>query len=109
MPGTVIDSGVVNPHRFEFFLYGHGGIKGTTVPAHYTVLHDENKMPADDIQRLTYHLGYMVSHRTRSESFTAPVHYANLAVARIRNILSSPPTFDFTGLHENMLDCVFYL
>ncbi|KAE9027693.1 hypothetical protein PR003_g12662 [Phytophthora rubi] len=109
MPGTVIDTGVVNPHRFEFFLYGHGGIKGTTVPAHYTVLHDENKMPADDIQRLTYHLGYMVSHRTRSESFTAPVHYANLAVARIRNILSSPPTFDFTSVHENMLDCMFYL
>jgi hypothetical protein len=58
LPGTVIDSGIVGTHRFEFFLYGHSGIQGTSVPCHYTVLYDENKMPADDVQHLTYHLGY---------------------------------------------------
>ncbi|KAE9213998.1 Protein argonaute [Phytophthora fragariae] len=88
MPGTVIDTGVVNPHRFDFFLYGHSGIQGTTVPAHYTVLHDENKMSAEDIQRLTYHLGYTFSRCTRSVSFVTPVYYAHLAAARARFFLN---------------------
>ncbi|RLN55915.1 hypothetical protein BBP00_00008273 [Phytophthora kernoviae] len=57
MPGTVIDTGIVDSHRYDFFLYDHSGIQGTSVPCHYTVLHDENKMSAEDVQRLTYHIG----------------------------------------------------
>ncbi|KAE9129959.1 Protein argonaute 12 [Phytophthora fragariae] len=79
VPGTVIDTGVVSPHRFDFFLYGHSGIQGTSVPCHYTVLHDENGMSADDLQRLTYHLGYTFSRCTRSVSFATPAYYAGRA------------------------------
>ncbi|RLN26787.1 hypothetical protein BBO99_00006438 [Phytophthora kernoviae] len=57
VPGTVIDTGIVDSHRYDFFLYGHSGIQGTSVPCHYTVLHDENKMSVEDVQKLTYHLG----------------------------------------------------
>ncbi|KAG2514676.1 hypothetical protein JM18_007738 [Phytophthora kernoviae] len=53
VPGTVIDTGIVDSHRYDFFLYGHSGIQGTSVPCHYTVLHDENKMSAEDVQKLT--------------------------------------------------------
>ncbi|KAE9031993.1 Protein argonaute-2 [Phytophthora rubi] len=122
MPGTVIDTGVVNPHRFDFFLYGHSGIQGTTVPAHYTVLHDENKMSAEDIQRLTYHLGYTFSRCTRSVSFVTPVYYAHLAAARARFFLndgsdgastvgsynSNASNFEFAEVHSNVLNRMFY-
>ncbi|KAJ8566440.1 hypothetical protein ON010_g6682 [Phytophthora cinnamomi] len=122
MPGTVIDTGVVNPHRFDFFLYGHSGIQGTTVPAHYTVLHDENKMSAEDIQRLTYHLGYTFSRCTRSVSFVTPVYYAHLAAARARFFLndgsdgastvgsynSNTSNFEFAEVHSNVLNRMFY-
>jgi eukaryotic translation initiation factor 2C len=41
--GTVIDSDVVNPVEFDFYLLSHGGILGTSRPAHYNVLIDENR------------------------------------------------------------------
>jgi eukaryotic translation initiation factor 2C len=41
--GTVIDTGVVSPVEFDYYLYGHAGIIGTSKPAHYNVLLDENK------------------------------------------------------------------
>ncbi|KAK1945493.1 Protein argonaute-2 [Phytophthora citrophthora] len=122
MPGTVIDTGVVDPHRFDFFLYGHSGIQGTTVPGHYTVLHDENKMAAEDIHRLTYHLGYTFSRCTRSVSFVTPVYYAHLAAARARFYLnegsdgtstvgsynSNMSNFEFAEVHSNVINRMFY-
>ncbi|KAG2527412.1 hypothetical protein BBO99_00002862 [Phytophthora kernoviae] len=123
VPGTVIDTGVVDPHRFDFFLYGHSGIQGTSVPCHYTVLHDENHMSADDLQRLTYHLGYTFSRCTRSVSFATPAYYAHLAAGRARlflyegssdaastmsaNVLDSS-SFDFAEVHKNLMDCMLY-
>ncbi|KAL3668384.1 hypothetical protein V7S43_006473 [Phytophthora oleae] len=123
VPGTVLDRTVVNPHRFDFFLYGHSGIQGTSVPCHYTVLHDENEMSADEVQRLTYHLGYTFARCTRSVSFVTPAYYAHLAAGRARFFLyegssdtasmstnvSISSSFDFAGLHKNMLDCMFYV
>ncbi|KAK1941710.1 Protein argonaute 1B [Phytophthora citrophthora] len=123
VPGTVLDRTVVNPHRFDFFLYGHSGIQGTSVPCHYTVLHDENMMSADEVQRLTYHLGYTFARCTRSVSFVTPAYYAHLAAGRARFFLyegssdtasmstnvSISSSFDFAGLHKNMLDCMFYV
>lgn len=41
--GTVVDSDVINPVEFDFYLLSHGGILGTSRPAHYNVLIDENK------------------------------------------------------------------
>ena len=41
-PGTVVDSDVVNPVEFDYYLYGHAGLLGTSKPAHYNVLVDEN-------------------------------------------------------------------
>ncbi len=41
--GTVIDSDVVNPVEFDFYLQSHGGLLGTSRPAHYNVLLDENR------------------------------------------------------------------
>jgi eukaryotic translation initiation factor 2C len=40
--GTVVDSEVTNPVEFDFYLQSHGGLLGTSRPAHYNVLHDEN-------------------------------------------------------------------
>lgn len=122
-PGTVIDQGIVDAHRFDFFLFGHSGIQGTSCPAHYTVLHDENRMSADDVQRLTYHLCYTFSRCTRSVSVVPPVYYAHLAAARARFFLtegsdgtstigsvnSRDSSFEFDELHKDLKNCMFFI
>ena len=40
--GTVVDRDVTTPVEFDFYLQSHGGLLGTSRPAHYNVLYDEN-------------------------------------------------------------------
>lgn len=102
--GTVVDTGVVNPVKFDYYLYGHAGLLGTSKPAHYTVLVDENnftcvvaslcdpkagadadKSPCpglgvlacdrpDGLQSLSFALCHVYAPCTRSVSVPAPVY-----------------------------------
>ena len=40
--GTVIDTTVVSPVEFDYYLYGYAGLLGTSKPAYYNVLLDKN-------------------------------------------------------------------
>ncbi|KAH9682440.1 protein argonaute 10 [Citrus sinensis] len=72
LPGTVVDSKICHPTEFDFYLCSHAGIQGTSRPAHYHVLWDENNFTADGIQC------------TRSVSVVPPAYYAHLAAFRAR-------------------------
>jgi len=82
--GTVVESDVTHPFEFDFYLQSHGGLKGTSRPAHYHVLMDENKFGADDLQLLTHHLCFTYARCTRSVSLVPPAYYAHLIAARAR-------------------------
>ncbi|XBI14274.1 hypothetical protein VPH35_140887 [Triticum aestivum] len=84
LPGTVIDSKICHPTEFDFFLCSHAGIKGTSRPAHYHVLWDENNFIADGLQTLTNNLCYTYARCTRSVSIVPPAYYAHLAAFRAR-------------------------
>ncbi|KAI8011331.1 Protein argonaute MEL1 [Camellia lanceoleosa] len=58
--------------------------QGTSRPAHYHVLYDENKFTADALQTLTNNLCYMYARCTRSVSIVPPAYYAHLAAFRAR-------------------------
>ncbi|KAL5649559.1 hypothetical protein ACJX0J_040368, partial [Zea mays] len=58
LPGTVVDSKICHPTEFDFYLCSHAGIQGTSRPAHYHVLWDENNFTADGLQTLTNNLCY---------------------------------------------------
>lgn len=99
-PGTVIDSDVVDPIEEDYYLYGHAGLLGTSKPAHYTVLLDENGFTCvisylliqllsnkddecftvydiyrpDGIQSLSYALCHVYARCTRSVSLPAPIY-----------------------------------
>ncbi|XP_055830297.1 protein argonaute 5-like [Solanum dulcamara] len=84
LPGTVVDTKICHPTEFDFYLCSHAGIKGTSRPAHYHVLFDENAFSADAIQNLTNYLCYTYARCTRSVSLVPPAYYAHLAAFRAR-------------------------
>ncbi|KAK4257346.1 hypothetical protein QN277_006944 [Acacia crassicarpa] len=94
LPGTVVDSKICHPTEFDFYLCSHAGIQGTSRPAHYHVLWDENKFTADEIQSLTNNLCYTYARCTRSVSVVPPAYYAHLAAYRARFYMEP-------DMHEN--------
>ena len=52
--GTVVDSMITDPRDFNFFLNSHASIQGTSRPARYYVLLDQNRMGADEVQHFAY-------------------------------------------------------
>ncbi|XP_022025767.1 protein argonaute 1 [Helianthus annuus] len=93
LPGTVVDSKICHPTEFDFYLCSHAGIQGTSRPAHYHVLWDENRFSADDLQSLTNNLCYTYARCTRSVSIVPPAYYAHLAAFRARFYME-PDTSD---------------
>ncbi|GFS34116.1 Stabilizer of iron transporter SufD / Polynucleotidyl transferase [Actinidia rufa] len=93
LPGTVVDSKICHPTEFDFFLCSHAGIQGTSRPAHYHVLWDENNFTADELQSLTNNLCYTYARCTRSVSIVPPAYYAHLAAFRARFYME-PDTSD---------------
>ncbi|KAL3702460.1 hypothetical protein R1sor_020482 [Riccia sorocarpa] len=93
LPGTVVDSKICHPTEFDFYLCSHAGIQGTSRPAHYHVLWDENNFKADELQSLTNNLCYTYARCTRSVSIVPPAYYAHLAAFRARFYME-PETSD---------------
>jgi hypothetical protein len=86
-PGTVVDRGVTGEKMFDFFLLAHQGLQGTSRPAHYVVIKDDNKFGADQLQVLTNNLCYTFARATRSVSVCTPAYCADLLCERGRSYI----------------------
>ncbi|PKY39143.1 Piwi-domain-containing protein [Rhizophagus irregularis] len=82
--GTVVETTIVHPFEFDFYLLSHPSLQGTSRPTHYHVLLDENGFNADSLQTLTYNLCYVFARCTRAVSIVPPVYYAYLVCRRAR-------------------------
>ncbi|PWA60381.1 Argonaute/Dicer protein, PAZ [Artemisia annua] len=100
LPGTVVDTKICHPVEFDFYLCSHAGIQGTSRPAHYHVLWDENNFSADEIQSLTNNLCYTYARCTRSVSVVPPAYYAHLAAYRARFYMEPEIHHDNTSTHN---------
>uniref|UniRef100_A0A915Q2W1 Uncharacterized protein n=1 Tax=Setaria digitata TaxID=48799 RepID=A0A915Q2W1_9BILA len=83
-PGTIIDTGIVSPEGFDFYLCSHFGIQGTSRPARYHVLWDDSKFTSDELQSITFSMCHTYGRCARSVSIPAPVYYADLVATRAR-------------------------
>ncbi|TVU27575.1 hypothetical protein EJB05_19066, partial [Eragrostis curvula] len=81
-PTIIFGADVTHPHPGEDSSPSIAA--GTSRPAHYHVLWDENNFTADSLQTLTNNLCYTYARCTRSVSIVPPAYYAHLAAFRAR-------------------------
>lgn len=118
-PGTVVDSKIVHPHDFDFYLCSHYGGLGTSKPTHYYVLWDENSFTSDQLQKLIYDMCFTFVRCTKPVSLVPPVYYADLVAYRGRmfqeavmdTLSSDKASFDrrFYDLHSELKDVMFFV
>lgn len=83
--GLVIDSEITGPVEYDFYLQSHRTEPGTSRPAHYNVLLDQNNLMPDHLQRLSFALCHIHARSTYATSVVAPILYASAACVRARN------------------------
>ncbi|CAG8443078.1 3096_t:CDS:10 [Acaulospora colombiana] len=76
-PGTIVDSVIVVPQHFTFFLQSHTALRGTARPAYYHVILNGGEFTADEMQNLTNKLCYLSARCNTPISLVTPVHYAH--------------------------------
>lgn len=119
-PGTVVDTKVVHPTKYDFFMCSHAGMIGTSRPAHYHVLLDEIGFSPDDLQNLIHSLSYVNQRSTNASSLVAPIFYAHLAAHQMGQFLKfedfsesssgqeSIPVPQLPRLHEDVAGSMFF-
>jgi len=80
--GLVVDKDVTSPHKSDFYLQSHPGLKGTSRPSHYIVLYNKLGFSIDIVQQISYFLCHAYARCTRSVSIPAPVYYADIVCSR---------------------------
>jgi eukaryotic translation initiation factor 2C len=92
LPGCLIEQDVTMPHEFDFFLYSHIALQGTSRPVHYTILRDDANHSPNVIQNMIYEHCYQYMRSTTSVSMHPAVYYAHLASNRAVAHVDIPAT-----------------
>ncbi|KAF6159168.1 hypothetical protein GIB67_032785 [Kingdonia uniflora] len=124
--GTVVDTKIVHPRYYDFYMCAQAGMIGTSRPTHYHVLLDEIGFSADNLQNLVHSLCYVYQRSTAAISIVAPISYAHLAAAQMGKFItyddlsdssssgnsSSPgtavPIRELPRLHDNVKESMFF-
>ncbi|XP_059625093.1 protein argonaute 2-like isoform X2 [Cornus florida] len=117
-PGTVVDTVVVHPFEFDFYLCSHYGSIGTSKCTHYYVLYDQHNFTSDQVQELIYHLCFTCARCTKPVSLVTPVYYADLVAFRgrlyqevVEELFPAEASFDEKKykVHGDLEDTMFFI
>ncbi|KAJ7800655.1 argonaute-like protein [Mycena olivaceomarginata] len=71
-----------------WWIKAHTGLQGTVKPTHYTVVYDELKFTADELQQGSNDFSYLYARATKAVSLIPAAYYADLACERGRYYLN---------------------
>ncbi|KKY15039.1 putative eukaryotic translation initiation factor 2c [Phaeomoniella chlamydospora] len=97
LPGTLVERDCTTPHDWDFYLYSHTALQGTSRPVKYTVLRDDAKHSPNHLQNLIYDQCYQYIRSTTSVSLHPAVYYAHLASKRAKAHEDTPDASGPTG------------
>ncbi|KAL5238818.1 hypothetical protein ACI65C_006228 [Semiaphis heraclei] len=96
-PGTIVDTVVTDPTKYDFFLVSQHVRQGTVTPTHYQVIEDTLRLPPDIMQRLTFKLTHMYYNWSSTVRVPAPCQLAHKLAFLTGQTLGCSPN---TGLDE---------
>ncbi|KAL0400198.1 UNVERIFIED_CONTAM: protein argonaute 16 [Sesamum radiatum] len=100
--GTVVDTKIIHPRNYDFYMCSHAGMIGTSRPAHYHVLLDDIGFSPDDLQNLIHSLSYVYQRSTTAVSIVAPVCYAHLAAQQMGQFLKFEDSSETSSDQKSM-------
>ncbi len=109
LPGTVVDRHITMERGWDFYMQPHAGLQGTARPGHYSIIWDQWKLGADQLEQLvcehcgllilsivrytdiwtiqTHSLCYSYGRATKAVSRCPPAYWADVAAERGRAYL----------------------
>ncbi|GMT00729.1 hypothetical protein PENTCL1PPCAC_22903, partial [Pristionchus entomophagus] len=76
-PGTVVDSVVTRPERYDFYMVPQFVNQGTVTPVCYNIIHDTTGMPPDRHHQLAFKLCHLYYNWQGTVRVPAPCQYAH--------------------------------
>lgn len=68
VPGTLVERDITSPHDWDFLLYPHIALQGTSRPVHYHVIRDEIGHKPNQLENMIYDHSYQYVRSTTSVS-----------------------------------------
>ncbi|KAF7928120.1 uncharacterized protein EAE97_009918 [Botrytis byssoidea] len=82
--GTVVDRGVIDPNRTNFYLQSHDSGLGTARTSHYVLIVDETGYGLGPLETITNLICFTGSRATKGLSVCTPANYADILCTRLR-------------------------
>jgi aubergine-like protein len=100
--GTVLDRGITRVNFSDFFLISQHVTQGTVTPTHYIEVINENGLPMDKMQRLTYRMTFLYYNWPGCVRVPSPCQYAHKVAYLAGENLGSLP-------QDSLCDKLFFL
>lgn len=88
LPGTLVERGVTSPHNWDFLLWSHIALQGTSRPVHYHVLLDQIGHNPNQLQNMVYEHCYQYMRSTTSVSLCMLLIFPFLYTRKLTYLLN---------------------
>ncbi|CAD6194970.1 unnamed protein product [Caenorhabditis auriculariae] len=101
-PGTVVDSVVTRPERYDFYMVPQYVNQGTVTPVSYNIIYDDTDMTADRHHKLAFKLCHLYYNWQGTVRVPAPCQYAHKMAFLVAQSIHEEA-------HEGLRDKLYFL